>query len=234
MADLNNWGANLSGALSGDIVIFDGTQYVRFDPEKHEFYQIDINTGGSNTTSGTGASNNATNVANYYHAENLTTGTTTTGYSGTSFGRLAFPTAAKVIVTFNIETNSNLSDATDEYEYNVGCWVGNIESPTDGYYFKYLRTSNTNWLCSTIASSTETATDSSTSVSASTQYNLRMVYDSTTPDVKFYIDNSLVATNTTNIPTSGNSFVRIICKKSAGTSSRSIKNIGLNVMIIRD
>lgn len=59
------------------------------------------------------------------------------------------------------------------------------------------------WRCVTDnASGSPTVTTTTVAVSASTIYTLRLSMSNTTPDVKFYIDNVLVATHTLTLPTS--------------------------------
>jgi len=235
MAELNNWGANLEGTEIADTIIYNGTRYVRSELSKIDHLVYDMETMGYAVISGTGASAGTQVQVNFLSVLQLVTGTTTTGYAGRTVAKISIPDAAKLILDINIRTDfSSLSDATNEYEYYYGVWLGTFNVPTDGFYIKYQRTSNVNWLCSTISSSTETTTDSGIAVTTNTFFNFKIIYDSTTPDVKFYIDNALVATNTTNMPTGSGFFTRVMSKKTAGTTSRTCLVTGMRQTIIRD
>lgn len=230
MTELNNWGADLTSPLAGDFIIYDGTQYVRFNPVNHDFLPYHIETLNA-STSGTGASGSAAPLTNYLEGKALGAGTTSSGYSVLTTSRIITPSSAKSTLVFTIRTDNNLSDATDEYEYWIGAY-NTIGSVTAGWYFKYQRTTSTNWLCCTQHSSSETATDSGVAVTSSTNVNLRIEYDGATPAVKFYIDNVLVATNTTDLGTDS-IFVRCGCIKTAGTTSRGINIYTCYQTIIR-
>jgi hypothetical protein len=71
----------------------------------------------------------------------------------------------------------------------------------DSCYIYYAAAENANWKTKTRTSSAETVNTSSVAVSASTWYILRIKRLSSS--VEFYINDSLVATHTANIPTSG-------------------------------
>ena len=72
-------------------------------------------------------------------------------------------------------------------------------APGAGIYFECLA-ADTNWFAVTRAASTETRTDTGVAIAVSTWLDLE-VDCRDNANIKFYIDNVLVATNTTNIPT---------------------------------
>lgn len=69
---------------------------------------------------------------------------------------------------------------------------------TDGIYFDFSTLVGPEWYCTTRASSTSTSQATLTAVSAATWYKLDIVRNGV--NIDFYIDDALVATNTTNIP----------------------------------
>lgn len=72
--------------------------------------------------------------------------------------------------------------------------------PTDGIYFKRADSaSGGNWFAKTRSGGVETSTD--TTVAAGTTHKRFDIIIETTTSVKFYIDGTLRATHTTNIPT---------------------------------
>jgi hypothetical protein len=135
---------------------------------------------------------------------------------------------------------SALSDATNEY--NVAIGVTSLTTnpastaSADEILFVYDRDgsggrsdvsgASANWRCITRASSTSTSTTSSVAVKVEgtdVADKLEIVWTSTS-DCKFYINDSLVATHTTNVPTVFNATFYILGNivKSAGTTSRTL------------
>lgn len=93
---------------------------------------------------------------------------------------------------------------------------------TDGCYFRYNDNVNSGrWEAVTAAAGVRTATN--TGITAVTTFSIFEVrINSAGTSVEFYIDDVLVATNTTNIPTGANYFGLIFKQeKSVGTTSRS-------------
>lgn len=164
---------------------------------------------------------------------NLTTGATATG-SGlfapaslylASDHNFYFSGAA---LEFTFVLTDPISDATNEYRvvagnsfFFAGSGVG-----TDAIYFLYDRAaySSHNLRAITRAASTSTTTDTGVAVTSGARINLRILYDSAS-QVRFYVNDALVATHTTNIPGSTiGGAPRFAIQKLAGTSQR-----GLNV-----
>lgn len=71
---------------------------------------------------------------------------------------------------------------------------------TEAAYFEYDVGDSANWQCVTVSSSTATETVTSTAVGTTAFVELRIEFASA--QVRFYINNTLVATNTTNLPVS--------------------------------
>jgi len=114
----------------------------------------------------------------------------------------------------------DLSTAADEYQFIIGLGDGNTSgAQTDGVYFEYDRTTNTNWLATTVAGGTSTQTDTSVAVATSTWVNLTYVVNAGATSIEFFIDGVSVATNTTNIPSGAcTPYIRIL--KSADSGSQ--------------
>lgn len=118
----------------------------------------------------------------------------------------------------------DLSDGTDEYEVIAGTYdTQNGAAPTNGIYFKYKRTVSTNWLACTSASTTETETSTGVAVAADAWVALKAVVADDRSSVQYYIDETLVATLTTNIPANtAYGYIGVKIAKTAGTNSRAI------------
>jgi hypothetical protein len=104
--------------------------------------------------------------------------------------------------TYYFKTGA-LPGATKDFEYSVGLGSINLLSGTPNaiiFYYKY-NSNGGRWSAITRSASVTTSTNTGITVVANTWYKLEIVYNLT--DVKFYINDVLVATNTTNIPTSG-------------------------------
>lgn len=181
------------------------------------------------TVSGTGAS---ADIADNYgdtggHPGVLIhqTGTTTTGraFSGT-FG--AYNGAIKLgYGVWTYETClylDALSDGTDTYTIRVGMLDATSGDPTDGVFFRYTHGTNSGkFEAVTRSNSSETATDTGHTVAATTWVKIGFSVNADATSVTFYVNGSLVATNTTNIPTGGrNTSMGTLIQKSAGTTNR--------------
>ncbi len=83
--------------------------------------------------------------------------------------------------------------------------------PAAGIFFKHNDDISANWQVVTRNSSTSTTTTTTIAVTADQWYKLRFVVNAAGNSVEFYIDDVLVATHTTNIPTSTTG-MRIVAK----------------------
>lgn len=158
----------------------------------------------------------------------IETGTTTTGYawvndqlSGAKCvyiggGSHYFETLVKL---------SALSDGTDTFICQIGICVGSTTiNTTDGVYFGYTHSlSAGNWRCYTSKASTDTITDSGVAASTASFQRLGFLINAAATSVTFYINGSVVATHSTNIPLSSTALRRwSIIAKSAGTTTRHL------------
>lgn len=121
------------------------------------------------------------------------------------------------------------SDDVDTYTSRIGLNDSTSSAePGDGAYFRYAHNvSGGNWQCVTRSNNSETASDSglASGIGVSTFTKLKIVTDPTIPNVKFYIDDSLRATHTTNIPSGtarATGIVPASISKSLGTANRQI------------
>jgi hypothetical protein len=181
-------------------------------------FRISDATGAS---SGTGASTATAPYNGYIEMKNLTTGTTTTGGSVLSLEQIPLPNPEKLWVYYGANVN-DLSTVAEEFIFEFGILDGTAgATSSDGVYFRYDRLTSTNWYAVTEASSTETTTDTGVAVVADADDNFLIYTDVAGTEVKYYINDALVATHTTNIPTATNMVSRMRIQKSAGTTSRT-------------
>ncbi len=200
--------------------------------EATDFYAAVQSDGFSWVSNGTGA---ATTTSNYginstekaSGVISITTGTTTTGEThhfkgyGAGFGdAYLHGNGMSSIMRWRVAFDA-VSDGTNTYFSSLG-FGGQINSKdqTDGIYFTYTHSTNSGkWQAVTASGGTRTSTD--TGVAAGTSYqSLEIRTNAAGTSVEFYIDGSLVATNTTNIPTTTATAIFITMNKSAGTTSR--------------
>lgn len=118
-----------------------------------------------------------------------------------------------------------LSDGTDTFTVYFGIANNALSTePTSGVYYRYTHSVNSGKFEAVTANGgTRTAAD--TGITADTSYHLfEARVNAAGSSVGFYIDDVLVATNTTNIPTSASLLVGVsaLIVKSAGTTERSL------------
>lgn len=152
------------------------------------------------------------------------TGTDTTGRSGiaTHFNTLRFG-GGRHRLRWDLYLTV-LSDGTDTYTSRLGFLDSVSAEPTDGCYFRYTHgTNGGRWQAVTRAAGAETATDTGVAAAATWVY-FEIEVNAAGTSVAFYINGALVATNTTNIPTSGNlTGIGTSHIKSAGTTNREFR-----------
>lgn len=123
----------------------------------------------------------------------------------TSYARLTSPFITRIRHGFLFETQlrvETLSTGSERANYIIGMCTpaATTITPTDGIYFYYDLSVSANIYCGTSASGVQTVTDSTVAVSTSFQV-LKWVLNSAHDSVGFYVNGTLVATHTTNIPT---------------------------------
>jgi hypothetical protein len=131
-----------------------------------------------------------------------------------NYGVLTFETRIKIPV---------LSVAAQRFVCYNGMQDGVSSSPTDYIRFEYSDTINSGkFLCSCCVGGVTSTADSLITAVADTWYILKIVTNSNASSIGFYIDETLVSTITTNIPTTVdmNTVNRII--KSVGTTQSDL------------
>jgi hypothetical protein len=137
-------------------------------------------------------------------------------------------TSDYIVMTTRIRI-PNLSDGTNSYNLRIGM-VNSLNQVNigDGCIFTYDlsgtqtgSSASSNWQALTANTNVRTFTNTTTAVSANTWVKLRIVANSS--NVFFYVNNILVATHTTNIPTSVNLVPYIDIRKTAGSTARTLE-----------
>lgn len=160
-----------------------------------------------------------------------TTGTTTTGRASlvTGVGSIAF--GAGTTTHESRLRPESASNGTERYQLFAGFYDTNTVNQVDGAYFLYDEggvttgsTATTSWQCVTASNSTRTFTNSGIPVSVgSGMTKLTVEVNPAGNSVKFYVNQTLACTHTTNIPTGTTrvvgSGVNIV--KSVGTTART-------------
>ena len=103
---------------------------------------------------------------------------------------------------------ANLSVLTDRYRFISGFGSGNGAAvETDGVFFTYDEggtangtAASPNWQCITVANSVRTLTTTSTAVTTGAWHKLRIEINAAGTSAAFYLNGTLLATHTTNIP----------------------------------
>ena len=203
-----------------------------FYSEQTDFLDVVVPIGGfSFTSSGAGATYTISEYGvntteNAIGVLGLETGTTTTGYTigyhcgGGGINMVRFGTAA-FTMKWRLAVSA-VSDGTDTYHISFGFSeaASSSKDMTDGAYFTYTHSVNSgNWQAVTASASTRTTTNLATPPSTSFQTFEIRVNEAAT-EVTFYLNGTLVATHTTNIPTADTVGVNINIVKSAGTNER--------------
>lgn len=119
-----------------------------------------------------------------------------------------------------------------EFLFYVGAFSALSAAPTDGMFFR--AGNGGNWRCVTRASSSETDASSGVPLDTSS-HELFVYYDPAGPDVQFYIDGSLVATNTTNLPAASTALLwGMQIRGVNGTNQRSVACDWLSIDLPED
>lgn len=197
-----------------------------------EYTDFVISNGGFSTAvSGTGAAASHTN-ANMSDTGG-TPGWAVLSAGTTNSGRAAYGTFTTPGVCFGsgawvaecLMRIPTLSDGTDTFCLVMGFGdnLGAQNGGTDAIAFRYSHGTNSGkFECVTRSNGTETASDSGITVATDTNYRLRIEINAAGTSVAFYINGTLTATNTTNIPTGtarkANPMFNLL--KLAGTNNR--------------
>jgi hypothetical protein len=182
------------------------------------------------TASGTGASATTANALsgdNTFGVVSLLTGSTSTGrtaahlnLTGILFGNGSIEFESRVMFPV-------LANGTDNYIFYIGFFDQSAAGDAvDGVYFQYsFSISSTNWLLKTSNNSVRTQVISTASIVANTWQILRIVVNSAGTQANYYVNDTLVGTITTNIPTANGRQTgpAIKIEKTAGTANRTVE-----------
>lgn len=123
---------------------------------------------------------------------------------------------------FTVETEIylyDLSTAIEEYAFYFGFGDVLTGDQVDGAYLKYDRTASLNWLACTADNSVRTATDTGIPVVAGAWLKLKVVVNALGAAVTYYLNDILIGTVITNIPTGGG--------RNTGTLWNMVKSVGV-------
>lgn len=131
----------------------------------------------------------------------------------------------------HITTPSSLSSGGETYIIRAGFMTASGAGTMDGIYFRYSSASSANWRCVTRSSATETDTNTTVSVAASTAYLIEIVFrpDGTT---EFWLDGVSRATNSTNVPLTDLT-PNLVIEKTAGANSQRMNFYTLQASVAR-
>jgi hypothetical protein len=107
-----------------------------------------------------------------------------------------------------------------------------VGTPTDAVRFYYTDTAGPEWQCETRSNGTSTITAVGSSIVAGQWYVHDIVVNAAGTSVEFYLDGTLVATHTTDIPTGLARMVGIHTgiNKTLGTTAR---NLDVDYILLR-
>ena len=207
----------------------------RYQPSKRAIVESDLNALGDLTVanSGTGASTAfTTGFASTADTLGIATSNTGTTTSGRSFVGLASSDQlqlgnGEVRCTCILRTPATASDGTNRYGLRMGLLDTRTSgSVGDGLFFSYTDTVNSgNWSIDAVSGGgAYSPIDTGIAMPLGTWLRLDIIVNSTATEATFYIDDVLVHTETTTIPSgfSGALGAGWIIFKSTGTTSRNL------------
>jgi len=199
-------------------------------------FTTSTNDGNISWDANVGSSNAPNSDANKQGFANVNTTTATAGYGNIYIGHTATPNfilGGGVTIYETLIWLPNLSTSGERFSCLIGFSSGvlNQNSSANNIAFLYDEGNialfggggaSANWRAVTTDTTVQTFTNTGISVNAATFIKLRIVVNANASSVEFFIDNTLVATHTTNIP-SGNTKrlnVRNYIQKSVGYTQR--------------
>jgi hypothetical protein len=237
---------NITGSVSASIYQNLQNSLKTFNRTQGIYYFEDFigNQGGSIATSYgqaiTLTSGNAsartvatTNRTNQQGIIQHSTGTAATNFAGYGIGGFSLYIGSGAISLETYVTVETLSTVTERFFTYFGYAANsNYQNNSNGIFFSYdeggtvffAATPTPNWKCYTRGTAgTVTMTTTSVAVNVNQWYKLRIDINAAATSVTFYIDGTLVATHSTNIPavTTGMSIVSLM-NKTVGTTARTM------------
>lgn len=156
---------------------------------------------------------------------------------GVATNRAGFVTNSSIVVgggeiTFQCDVRvPTLSTGTDRFTIRAGLHDTVTDDQSNGIYFLLDEggvstgsTASGNWYFVTVTGSSRTFTDTGIASVANTFFNLKFVINAAGTSISVYVNHSLVATVTTNIPTGTPKplFIANMIQKSIGTGGRQL------------
>jgi len=203
-------------------------------------FTTSTNDGNISSDGNVGSSNSPNSDANKQGFGNANTSTATAGYGNIYIGHNAtllidFILGGGVTIYETLIWLPNLSTSGERFSCLIGFSSGFINQNNSANNIAFLYDegniafagsggASANWRAVTTDSATRTFTDTGVAVNAGAFIKLKIVVNANASSVGFYIDNTLVATHTTNIP-SGNTKrlnVRNYIQKSVGYTQRQL------------
>ena len=191
---------------------------------------VSLTSGGIISNSGTSIPNRTNQQGVQYYS----TATATTNYANHTNASVAILWFGGGVWNFETSININtLSDITNRFRIISGFGSNGANTQEgDGVFFTYDEggtlngtAASPNWQCVTVANLVRTLTTTSTAVTANAWTKLRIEVNAAGTSVAFYVNGTLVATHTTNIPlASNNRFVLVKqgIAKTLGTTARLV------------
>lgn len=160
----------------------------------------------------------------HYGVFNLATGAITNGSGALRTSLAAFKLGGGAMtISGTARQVSALSDANDAYELWWGIADTSSTIPVNAVAFHYTHSASAgNWEAITRSAGTSTVTDTGVVYATTIWRSWRIEINAAGTSCAFYLDGTLVATNTTNIPTVALGYVMAIVKigGAVGTNSR--------------
>ena len=171
---------------------------------------------------GTAANVNVAGEANHPGINQIETGTTATGRAAIQSALTNILLGGGAVVFEAVVRIPTLPDGTESFAFRIGFGDSVSADFADGVYFQ-LSQADTEWQCKTASNSTRTTSDSGHTAQANTWTRLRIEINAAGTEANFYIDGTLKATITTNIPTGAGRQTGIVAHiiKSAGITERT-------------
>jgi hypothetical protein len=188
---------------------------------------ISLTTG--NATARTASTTNRTNQQGIIQHS---TGTASTNSAGYALGSSSLYIGTGTISLETYMSVETLSTSLERFFTFFGYGIpSNWQNSGNTIFFSYdeggvvyfAGTPTPNWKCYTRAGATVTLTTTTVPVVAAQWYKLRIDINSAASSITFYIDGTLVATHSTNIPSTASAMsVVSLIVKTAGTTARSL------------
>lgn len=182
----------------------------------------DLITGSTPTGGFSTITNSSAPYQEYNGSLFLATGTTNNGTASRRSELITVLRDNKTIFE-SIFRFPQVNDGVDNF-YSIIGFTNSLSNPSRGVYISYSTVSNNFELISKSTTGT-TTTDTNVVVQANTDYKVRLVIDSLNSICKCYINDVLVATNTSNIPnasTGAENRVNLQITKLLGTTTRYV------------